>query len=113
MLERLSRHVYFVPWMECQDIYKFQLHPKIFTCLYGTFAYRRMPIGLCNAPATFQRCMMSIFDNFIEDIMEVFLFDFSIFGDFFDNCLKNLEKVLALYEETNLVLTWEKCYFMV
>ncbi|XP_056688625.1 uncharacterized protein [Spinacia oleracea] len=41
-----------------------------FTCPYGTFAYRRMPFGLCNAPATFQRCMMAIFSDFIEDIME-------------------------------------------
>ncbi|CAL8089023.1 unnamed protein product [Prunus armeniaca] len=37
-----------------------------FTCPYGTFAYRRMPFGLCNAPATFQRCMMSVFSDMVE-----------------------------------------------
>ena len=37
-----------------------------FTCPFGTFAYRRMPFGLCNAPATFQRCMMAIFSDFCE-----------------------------------------------
>nr|GEY00665.1 reverse transcriptase domain-containing protein [Tanacetum cinerariifolium] len=42
-----------------------------FTCLYGTFAYKRMPFGLCNAPGTFQRCMMAIFHDMIEQTMEV------------------------------------------
>ncbi|GJV39902.1 reverse transcriptase domain-containing protein [Tanacetum coccineum] len=41
-----------------------------FTCPYGTFAYRRMPFGLCNAPGTFQRCMMAIFHDMIEETME-------------------------------------------
>ena len=85
----------------------------IFTCPYRTYAYRRMPFGLCNAPATFQRCMMAIFSDLVEDIMEVFMDDFSVFGDSFEGCLNNLEKVLAIYEETNLVLNWEKCHFMV
>nr|GEV25628.1 reverse transcriptase domain-containing protein [Tanacetum cinerariifolium] len=48
-----------------------------FTCPYGTFAYRRMSFGLCNAPGTFQRCMMAIFHNMIEKMMEVFMDDFS------------------------------------
>nr|GFB56696.1 reverse transcriptase domain-containing protein [Tanacetum cinerariifolium] len=47
-----------------------------FTCPYGTFAYRRMPFGLCNAPGTFQRCIMSIFHDMIEKTMEVFMDDF-------------------------------------
>jgi hypothetical protein len=49
-----------------------------FTSTYGTFAYRRMPFGLCNAPTTFQRCMTAIFSDFIEEIMEVFMDDFSV-----------------------------------
>ncbi|KAM6553959.1 hypothetical protein CsatB_014721 [Cannabis sativa] len=48
-----------------------------FTCPYGTFAFRRMPFGLCNAPATFQRCMMAIFSDLIEKCIEVFMDDFS------------------------------------
>ncbi|XP_065871928.1 uncharacterized protein, partial [Euphorbia lathyris] len=76
-------------------------------------AYRRMPFGLCNAPATFQRCMTTIFNDFIEDIMEVFMDDFLVYGDSFDACLQNLDKVLSRCEETNLVLNWEKCHFMV
>jgi hypothetical protein len=52
-----------------------------FTCLFGTYAYRRMPFGLCNEPATFQRCMMSIFSDYVERIIEVFMDDFTVYGD--------------------------------
>ncbi|GJZ79959.1 reverse transcriptase domain-containing protein [Tanacetum coccineum] len=84
-----------------------------FTCPYGTFAYRRMVFGLCNAPATFQRCMTAIFHDMVEDFMEVFMEDFSVFDNSFNCCLANLDKMLARCEETNLVLNWEKCHFMV
>ncbi|GJY86408.1 reverse transcriptase domain-containing protein [Tanacetum coccineum] len=84
-----------------------------FTCPYGTFAYRRMPFGLCNAPGTFQRCMMAIFHDMIEKTMEVFMDDFSVFGDSFSTCLSHLEKMLKRCEDTNLVLNWEKSHFMV
>ncbi|GJU72399.1 reverse transcriptase domain-containing protein [Tanacetum coccineum] len=84
-----------------------------FTCPYRTFAYRRMPFGLCNAIATFQRCMTAIFHDMCKDFMEVFMDDFSIFGNYFDSCLNNLSKMLTRYEETNLVLNREKCHFRV
>ncbi|KAL4380087.1 hypothetical protein GQ457_02G027270 [Hibiscus cannabinus] len=84
-----------------------------FTCPYGTFAFRRMPFGLCNAPATFQRCMTAIFSDLNEDCLEIFMDDFSTFGKDFDSCLSNLEKVLIRCKETNLILNWEKCHFMV
>ena len=47
-----------------------------FTCPYGTFAFRRIPFGLCNAPTTFQRCMMSIFSDLVEEVMKIFMHDF-------------------------------------
>ncbi|GJS15197.1 reverse transcriptase domain-containing protein [Tanacetum coccineum] len=84
-----------------------------FTCPYGTFTYRRMPFGLCNAPSTFQRCVTAIFHDMCKDFMEVFMYDFFIFGNSFDSCLNNLSKMLARCEETNLVLNWEKCHVMV
>nr|GEV10476.1 reverse transcriptase domain-containing protein [Tanacetum cinerariifolium] len=84
-----------------------------FTCQYGTFAYRRMPFGLCNAPGTFQRCMMAIFHDMIEKTMEVFMDDFSVFGDSFQSCLSHLGKMLKRCEDTNLCLNWEKSHFMV
>ncbi|KAL0549683.1 hypothetical protein IC582_014170 [Cucumis melo] len=84
-----------------------------FTCDYGTYAFRRMPFGLCNAPGTFQRCMMSIFFDFIEKCIEVFMDDFTVYGDSFDACLASLELILNRCIETNLVLNYEKYHFMV
>nr|GEX05542.1 DNA-directed DNA polymerase [Tanacetum cinerariifolium] len=85
----------------------------IFTCPYKTFAYRRMPFGLCNAPCTFQRCMMAIFHDMIKKTMEVFMDDFSVFGNSFQGCLSHLERMLKRCEDTNLCLNWEKSHFMV
>ena len=84
-----------------------------FTCPSGTFAFRRMPFGLCNAPATFQRCMLSIFSDMTGDILEIFMDDLSLFGSTFDTCLDNLSRVLIRCKEKNLLLNWEKCHFMV
>ncbi|RVW72032.1 Retrovirus-related Pol polyprotein from transposon 17.6 [Vitis vinifera] len=84
-----------------------------FTCPFGTYAYRRMPFGLCNAPATFQRCMLSIFSDMVERIMEVFMDDITVYGGTFEECLVNLEAVLHRCIEKDLVLNWEKCHFMV
>ncbi|RVW21743.1 Retrovirus-related Pol polyprotein from transposon 17.6 [Vitis vinifera] len=84
-----------------------------FTCPFGTYAYRRMPFGLCNAPATFQRCMLSIFSDMVERIMEVFMDDITVYGGTFEECLVNLEAVLNRCIEKDLVLNWEKCHFMV
>ena len=84
-----------------------------FTYPYGTFAFRRIPFGLCNALGTFQPCMMAIFSDMVERTIEVFMDDFSVVGTSFDDCLENLRAVLMRCEETNLVLNWEKCHFMV
>ena len=75
-----------------------------FTCPYGTFAFKRMPFGLCNAPTTFQRCMMSIFSDMVEDTIEVFMDDFSVVGDSFERCLSHLSEFLKRCEDCNLVL---------
>nr|GFC14447.1 reverse transcriptase domain-containing protein [Tanacetum cinerariifolium] len=72
-----------------------------------------MPFGLCNAPGTFQRCMMAIFHDMIEQTMEVFMDDFSVFRNSFSTCLTNLEKMLKRCEDTKLALNWEKSHFMV
>ncbi|GKD21186.1 reverse transcriptase domain-containing protein [Tanacetum coccineum] len=118
MLKRLAGNEYYCFLDEFSRYFQIPIAPEdqdkiTFTCPYGTFAYKRMPFGLCNAPATFQRCMTTIFHELIKDSMEVFMDDFTIFGNSFDHCLKNLENMLKRCKETNLVLNWEKCYFMV
>ncbi|GJU83365.1 reverse transcriptase domain-containing protein [Tanacetum coccineum] len=117
MLERLAGNEFYCFLDGFLGYFQIPIDPQdqektTFTCPYGTFAYRRMPFGLCNAPGTFQRCMMAIFHDMIEKTMEVFMDDFSVFGDSFDSCLSNLEKMLKRCEDTNLVLNWEKCHFM-
>ena len=72
-----------------------------FMCLYGTFPFRRMPFGLCNALGTFQRCMMAIFSYMVKKTIEVFMDDFSVLMKSFDNCLENLRQDLIICEETN------------
>ena len=84
-----------------------------FTYPFGTYAYRRMPFGLYNVPATFQRCMLSMFNNIVERIMEVYMDDITIYWNTFEQCLANLETVLQRCIEKNLVLNWEKFHFMV
>ena len=81
-----------------------------FACPFGTFAFKLMPFGLCNTPATFQRCMTTIFSNFLADNLEVFMEDFSIIGDDFDNCLAHLTKILEVCVTKRLVLSDNMLY---
>jgi hypothetical protein len=118
MVERLARHAYYCFLDGYSGYNQVPMDPKdqekiTFTCPYGTFAYRRMPFGLCNAPATFQRCMVSIFSDMVEHFLEIFMNDFFIYGSSFEECLHRLTLVLIRCKEKNLVLNWEKCHFMV
>nr|GEX98173.1 reverse transcriptase domain-containing protein [Tanacetum cinerariifolium] len=118
MLERLARNQFycfldgFIGYFQIPIDLKDQ-EKTTFTYPYGTFAYRCMPFGLCNAPGTFQRCMMAIFYDMIEKTMEVFMDDFLVFRNSFQSCLSHLEKMLKRCEDTNLCLNWEKSHFMV
>ncbi|GJZ79430.1 reverse transcriptase domain-containing protein [Tanacetum coccineum] len=118
MLERLAGNEYYYFLDGFSGYFQIPIDPHdqektTFTCPYRTFAYRRMPFGLCNAPGTFQRCMMAIFHDMIEKTMEVFMEDFSVFGNSFKNCLSRVDKMLQRREDTNLCLNWEKSHFMV
>ena len=71
---------------------------------YGSFAFKRITLGCCNALATFQISMMPIFSDMVEDTIEAFMDDFSVVGDSFDHCLNHLFEVLERCEDCNLVL---------
>ncbi|GKF64299.1 reverse transcriptase domain-containing protein, partial [Tanacetum coccineum] len=97
MLERLAGNEYYCFLDGFSGYFQIPIDPKdqektTFTCPYGTFA---------------------IFHDMIEETMEVFMDDFSVFGDSFSSCLSHLDKMLKWCEDTNLVLNWEKCHFMV
>nr|GEZ35550.1 reverse transcriptase domain-containing protein [Tanacetum cinerariifolium] len=84
MLERLAGNEYYCFLDGFSGYIQIPIDPKdqektTFTCPYGTFAYKRMPFGLCNMPGTFYRCMMAIFHDMIEQTMEVSMDDFSVF----------------------------------
>ena len=118
MLDRLAGHPHFCFLDGYSGYNQIVIAPDdqektTFTCPYGTFALRRMPFGLCNAPATFQRCMMSMFSYLVEEVMEIFMDDFTVYGSSFEHCLNNLETVLQRCKDKQLALNWEKCHFMV
>nr|GEY32942.1 reverse transcriptase domain-containing protein [Tanacetum cinerariifolium] len=118
MLERLAGNEYYCFLDDFSGYFQIPIDPKdqektTFTCPYGTFAYRHMPFGLCNAPGTFQRCMMAIFHDIIVKTMEVFMDDFSVFRNSFRTYLSHLEKMLKWCKDTTLCLNWEKSHFMV
>nr|GFA12567.1 reverse transcriptase domain-containing protein [Tanacetum cinerariifolium]GFA13010.1 reverse transcriptase domain-containing protein [Tanacetum cinerariifolium]GFA13017.1 reverse transcriptase domain-containing protein [Tanacetum cinerariifolium] len=117
MLERLAGNQYYYFLDGFSGYFQIPIDPKdqektTFTCPYGTFTYRRIPFGLYNAPSMFQRCMMAIFHDMIEKTMEVFMDDFSVFGNSFQSCLSHLEKMLKRCEDTNLCLNWEQSHFL-
>nr|GEY42332.1 reverse transcriptase domain-containing protein [Tanacetum cinerariifolium] len=99
MLKRLAGNEFYCFLDGFSGYFQIPINPTdqektTFTYPYGTFAYRRMPFGLCNALEIFQRCMMAIFHDMIEKTMEVFMDDFSVFGDSFSSCLFYLDTML-------------------
>ena len=118
LLERISGHPFYCFLDGYLGYFQIEISAKdqektTFTCPFGTYAYRRMPFGLCNALATFQRYKLNFFSDFVERIMEVYMDDVTVYGGSFEECLINLETVLHRCREKNLVLNWEKCHFVV
>ncbi|GJU39698.1 putative ribonuclease H-like domain-containing protein [Tanacetum coccineum] len=120
MLERLAGNKYFCFLDGFSGYFQIPIDPNdqektTFTCSFGTYAYRRMPFwSYVIAPCHNPKCMFGhSFNDMIEESVEVFMDDFFVFGNSFDTCLNNLDKMLQRCKEAHLVLNWEKCHFMV
>ena len=118
LLERISHHPFYCFLDGYSGYFQIEIYVEnqektTFTCPFGTYAFRRMPFVLCNAPATFQCYMLSIFSDLVERIMEVYMDDVTVYGGSFEEGLINLETIMHRCIEKNLVLNWEKCHFMV
>jgi hypothetical protein len=116
-LDTLSGKQYFSFLDEYSGYNKIQIaledqEKTTFTCPWGTFAYRVLPFGLCNAPTTLQRAVLGIFSNLTHDCVEIYMDDFTVYGNTFQEALENLEKILIRCQEDNLALSHEKCKMM-
>jgi hypothetical protein len=103
--------------MDFVDTTKFKSVPKeqdktTFTCPWGTFSYKVLPFGLCNVPTTFQREILNIFSKLIHDKVEIYMDDFTPYGNSFDEASDNVYKVLQRCKEMNLSPSNEKCNMM-
>ena len=103
-IDRYSNYNYILITPEYQE-------NTTFTCPWGTYAYRVFPFGLRNAPATFQRAVLGIFADLIHDCVEVYMDDFTAYGNTFQEALDNLENVLIRCQETNLALVMKNVKF--
>ena len=92
-------------------MHKDDMEKTTFICQEGTFAFRRMPFGLCNAPATFQRMMDSIFRDVIGKYVQVYLDDINIYSETWEEHVKHVTEVLKRLREANLKLKRKKCFF--
>jgi len=81
-------------------------------CPWGNFVYRVLPFGLYNAPATFQREILGIFSDLVDDSVEIYMDDFIPYGDSFIEGLAHLEKVLERCKWTHVSLSTVKCHMM-
>ena len=84
LLERVSGHPFYFFLDGYSGYFQIEIAPEdpektTFTCPFATYAYRRMPFGLCNAPATFQGCMLSMFSDMVERIMELYMDDINVY----------------------------------
>ncbi|KAH9313585.1 hypothetical protein KI387_022212, partial [Taxus chinensis] len=82
-----------------------------FTTPWGTYVYVKMPFGLMNAGATFQRAMDVAFSSYINDFIDVYQDDVTVFSEKRSDHLQHLEKMLLRCREYGISLNPKKCHF--
>jgi hypothetical protein len=108
VLDTLSRKKYFSFLDGFSGYNQIQIEPEdqdktTFTYPWGNYDYRVLPFGICNAPTTFQRVVLAIFYDLTNDCIEVYMDDFTVHGNDFQESLTSLEKVLIRCKETNIL----------
>ncbi|GAX76411.1 hypothetical protein CEUSTIGMA_g3856.t1 [Chlamydomonas eustigma] len=116
ILDRLNGATVFSKMDLAQAYYQVRVAPKsqhltAFRCRYGLFEWKVMPLGLCNAPATFQRLIMDVLRPYLDDFVMPYLDDLLIFSKNDEEHLEHLEKVLVKLREHKLYARPKKCEF--
>ena len=86
-------------------------HKTAFSTPFGLFEYKRMPMGLCNSPANFQRLMQHIFNDLVFQILLIYLDDLIIYSSTLEEHVERLEKTVMRLKEHGLKLKGNKCHF--
>ena len=92
--------------MEIEEEYQ---HLTSFITPFGLYQWKRMPMGLCNAPGAFQRLMEIVLSGLTYDIVLVYLDDIIVFGRSFSEHLERLQSVLKRIQDANLKISPSKC----
>lgn len=117
ILDKMGRAMYFTTLDLAKgfhqlEIHEDDIHKTAFSTNSGHYEWLRLPFGLCNAPATFQRLMNSVLAEFIGKILFVYLDDIIIFSTSLQEHLDSINKVFAKLREANLKIQLDKCEFM-
>ena len=100
--------------MDILDIIKLLLHLRTRRKLLSHALMVHLLLEECHLGyAILLLLMMSMFSDLAEEVMEIFMDDFIVYGSSFEHCLQNLGTVLHRCQDKNLALNWEKCHFMV
>lgn len=118
LLDRLGKARFFSKLDLAAGYHQIRLCPNdtektAFRTRYGHFEYTVMPFGLCNAPATFQGMMNSIFHELVDQCLVVYLDDILVFSETAELHLSDLRKVLQLLDANQLFAKKSKCKFFV
>nr|GFA04470.1 reverse transcriptase domain-containing protein [Tanacetum cinerariifolium] len=115
MLERLAENEYYCFLNGFSGYFQIPIDPRDQEKTTFTAHMALLPPVACLSArfSVFQRCMLAIFYDMVEKTVEVFMDNFSVFGNSFENCLSRFDKMLQRCEDTNLSLNWEKSHFMV
>lgn len=117
ILDKLGQAIYFTTLDLTKGFYQIEVEAKdrektAFSTLTGHYEFARMPFGLKNAPATFQRLMNEVLKDYIGKICYVYLDDIIIFSSSLQEHMDSLHKILLTLKNANLKVSLNKSEFL-